>query len=202
MAGGCEADIFTKSTNAATQNSIKLFASHNGAKPTKGVTILGDLQAATTSVSSNADNFSIYGGMNVGTATGAVAGQVKANVATSGYLSFVTHAVLPNNMTTTASVPFSTSIGYACTIRRFNILAYVATTNNGSNYWSIEVCKANGTVLFTVNTNASAANTVVNLSAAGRSDALTTSDVGLFVRANKVGSPGALTLYGPALYVE
>ena len=69
---------------------------------------------------------------------------------------------------------------------------YVATTNNGANYWTLKLIDGLGTVLSTVNTSAIAANTFTRLVAASATQPSST-NVALTVQATVgAGAPGAI----------
>ena len=95
--------------------------------------------------------------------------------------------------------PFASSGNAFCDINRardWTILAflcgaYVATTNNGTNYWTIDLISLAGTVYATVNTSAGAANTGLRL-AAGSVTQPATGISWLVVRATATGTPGAI----------
>lgn len=90
---------------------------------------------------------------------------------------------------------------------RVAVVAQVATTNNGSNYWTITANSHNsiyggGTILKTFNTSAAAVNTWVRYEyAAGSLDNTVPSDYGtLGYGITKSGSPGTLFLTGSVYY--
>jgi hypothetical protein len=93
-------------------------------------------------------------------------------------------------------------VGVALTLRRFTAAVYVATTNNGSHYWTITLEAPTTGTLASMDTSAISANTWELLEdttfASDEIDPGT--DTHLIVRATKTGTPGNLDL-GPELYV-
>lgn len=93
-----------------------------------------------------------------------------------------------------AGSPLIAVINRNLLIRRFDISAYVATTNNGSNYWTFSLKKADGTTITTLNTSAISANTWSLISGTGLSASVTSSTIAVMVAVSKTGSPGNLNL--------
>lgn len=113
-------------------------------------------------------------------------------------LEFINYGSLSSNMAAGADV-CAASINRALTLRRFDIAVYVATTNNGTNYWTITLKKADGTTLATLTTAAISANTWTVLSSSGLSASLTTATAMVYVQTSKTLSPGNLSLAGPVV---
>jgi hypothetical protein len=121
----------------------------------------------------------------------------------SGWLPFAAYTVLPGSgMTTSPAYPYSVTISRALTIRTWYQLAYVATTNNGSNYWTLDLVEPDlATVHATIDTSAISADTWTMIDDTTINADVSRSDLGLYVRITKTGSPGALYLQGPAVFV-
>lgn len=121
----------------------------------------------------------------------------------AGWLPFAVYTILPGSpMTTSPDYPFAVTIARAMTIRSWHQGVYVATTNNGSNYWTLDLLRWSdlGT-LASLNTSAISADTATVLSSTGLSVAVATSYLSLLVRVTKTGSPGGLYAQGPAVWV-
>jgi hypothetical protein len=80
---------------------------------------------------------------------------------------------------------------------------YVATTNNGSNYWTIILARiSDGATVATLTTAAVTVNTQTVISTTTFAiNPLLTSYQMLYVKCTKTGAPGALYLSGPSLVV-
>ena len=99
---------------------------------------------------------------------------------------------------------------YAATVERtYNFVkwaqgVYVDTTNNGSNYWTIELIRwTDNTSFASVNTSAGAVNTHLLLTTTTFSPtSVATSGVGLIVKVTKTGTPGNLFIIGPILEIS
>lgn len=107
----------------------------------------------------------------------------------------------------TAGVPPWSADGaaYACTIGHAMILdrwvqaAYVATTNNGSHYWTIRLRKLDGTtdtIIKSFDTSAQSADTWFTNTETD-SDTLVATEEVVYIQVVKTGSPGDLYLAGP-----
>jgi hypothetical protein len=117
----------------------------------------------------------------------------------AGYLPFGTNTTAAN--ISAGAIIYTSTIGASQTIKRYHQGIYVVTTNNGSNYWTIILRRADTlAALISLSTAASAANTILTLSSVG-DVAITTGMLNVYVEVAKVGSPGNLYLYGPAVYV-
>ncbi len=153
----------------------------------------------STSVSSGA----VYtlGGMGV-TKNLNVGGQAKVLVANSGYLPMVSYGSLGSGITVN-SIVCGAAIGYACTLRRMHVNTYVATTNNGSHYWTVALINTStGATITSFTTASDSADTWYNHAVTGLSTALATTDKSVYIYVTKTGSPGALNVLGTAVYVE
>jgi len=106
-------------------------------------------------------------------------------------------------MTADNSLPFAASIDRTITFVRWSQAWYVATTNDGSNYWTITLQDQTGsTTIKSFSTSAGAADTwTLNQATTFDSASAGISDIMLFVLCTKTGSPGALYLAGPNLEV-
>lgn len=110
-----------------------------------------------------------------------------------------------NPITASGQSPYATSIDRNMTLIKWAQMVYVATTNNGSNYWTIEIKRiTDGSVVNSINTSSGvSANTATLLTDSTFSIAsLTAAHVGLYIICSKTGSPGDLYLFGPSLEVE
>lgn len=117
----------------------------------------------------------------------------------SGWMPFTVYANMPYNLSGTG-YPFAVTLSRAITLRSWFQGVYVVTTNNGSNYWTVSLHKSDTTQITSFDTSALSADTWAILSDVGRADALTVSDVMLYVQVVKTGSPGNLHLAGPAVF--
>ncbi len=129
--------------------------------------------------------------------------QFVANHRLGKYLSFINMSTVGWGITVAAVNVCMATIDASCTLKSFAILTQVLTTNNASNYWTINVHRyADGAVMFSLNTSGNTAN-ISRILSTTRSDALSPAGTyAVYVEAVKVGSPGALNLGGPAAYVE
>jgi hypothetical protein len=123
------------------------------------------------------------------------------------YLPFGVYLTI-NPITAAASpgLPYFASAdnGNTLTFVRWSQAWHVATTNNGSNYWTIEIKRVSdsGTVA-TFNTSAGAANTwILNSITSFSITTLAAAGLGIFLVATKTGTPGSLFVGGPALEVK
>jgi hypothetical protein len=127
--------------------------------------------------------------------------QFKTNHRLGTLLNFINMSTLGWNIAANTNVCMA-SIDAAYTLKNFAILTQVVTTNNGSNYWTINVRRYSDTaVIFSLNTSGNTAG-ISRLLSTTRSDAISTSDLALYVEVVKVGSPGNINIGGPAAYVE
>ncbi|NIP97657.1 MAG: hypothetical protein GWO24_31190 [Akkermansiaceae bacterium] len=119
----------------------------------------------------------------------------------SGWLPFTTKDYLPSNHSTSPANLFSGTIPRTMTIRSWFQGVYVATTNDGSNYWTIALVENDLTSIASLDTSGMSAGAWSVLSEAGIDTEVGASDVALMVRVTKTGSPGNLYLHGPAVFV-
>ena len=117
------------------------------------------------------------------------------------YLPFgVFGAISPMAVT---SDPYAANIDRTMTPKKLSYTGLVLTTNDGSNYWKIDLYDIAGNSVATVNTSTWSASTWSTVSTTSFSiSPLTTSNKGIFVEVSKVGSPGNLYLFGPLFEVE
>lgn len=106
---------------------------------------------------------------------------------------------------TTTAVFSATAPGIAYTVVSWTQALYVATTNNTSNYWTLQLYRyiSGGTYpkIGEISTNRSSAGAWTKLSVTiGQAGSST--DLQLYIKALKTGSPGALTLAGPLVWVR
>lgn len=127
-------------------------------------------------------------------------GYIQATVATSGFFPFATYDLLPDGFGTSGAVPFMGSIERNMSIRRWSQAVYVTGTNNVSNYWNISLRLSSGTVIYTHTTSGISAGSWNRRSTTGLSYSVTTAHITLYVRVDKVGSPGNIYMAGPAVY--
>jgi hypothetical protein len=119
-----------------------------------------------------------------------------------GWLPFVTYDVLLGSGIAANGNPFAVTVSRAFTVRTWHQWVYVATTNDGSNYWTIDLKRSSdNAVISTLNTSAISPDTKTVLSNAGIAAAISTSHLALYISVTKTGSPGAVYLYGPAVFV-
>lgn len=126
-------------------------------------------------------------------------GREPAPEAGSHLLPFVSRDVV---MPFTANnFPFIGHWPRACLLRRLTAGVNVITTNNGSNYWVIDLVNVGVTTVYaTLSTAAIAANTWVQLTSAVLSAQVALSELPLNIRITKTGAPGSLYL-APAVSV-
>jgi hypothetical protein len=121
----------------------------------------------------------------------------------AGWFPFATYQALPHNMTTTPLDPFAGTISRPLTIKGYHHSGTVLTTNNGSNYWNIWLRSwGTGATISLINTSAWPVGGVGQSEDLGINYAITPgTDIGLYIRVYKTGSPGPLYLAGPAVFV-
>lgn len=102
------------------------------------------------------------------------------------------------------SQPYSATIDRVMSLIKWTQAAYVATTNNGSHYWTIGIYRFSDSALIKqLATSSMSVNTWSQLSATTFDIAsLSPSDLGVFVSCNPVGTPGNLYLPLPALEIN
>jgi hypothetical protein len=130
------------------------------------------------------------------------AGNVTGPLGTGGafLFPFATYLNL-NPITASATYPYGGTVDRSMTLTQWSQSLYVATTNNGSNYWTITMKRiTDGATVNSISTSAISANTWTLLTDTTFSiSSLTTSDVGLYLECTKTGSPGSLYILCPAL---
>ena len=118
-----------------------------------------------------------------------------------GWLPFSAYQLLPYNQSTAGAL-YSASLSRAGTLRYWYQAAYVATTNDGSNYWTLQIRRLPGTnVIATLDTSALSVGTWSELSGTDLDIALDSAWYALYVNTVKTGSPGNLYLPSPAVFV-
>jgi hypothetical protein len=99
--------------------------------------------------------------------------------------------------------PYAATIDQTMTLIKWSNGIYLLGTNNGSNYWTINLVTLFGTTVATMNTSALSGGTGHLISTTSFSpSSVGTSDVILYMSCVKTGSPGGLYVYGPALQVS
>lgn len=111
------------------------------------------------------------------------------------YIPFTMYAASAINISVTTIVFIASTDNWTLYSWRQSWL--VVTTNDGSNYWTIEIVDKNGAILTNVDTTGAAANTWSQSFAGFSDDTTTTSDNHIYVRVTKVGSPGNIHLLSP-----
>jgi hypothetical protein len=119
------------------------------------------------------------------------------------YLPFSSYDSVSSGITTDGSNPFVAAVDRTFTFANWAQAARVATTNNGSNYWRIQILRlSDGATINEVDTSAMSADTWSLLTDSAFAIAtLGTSGVGCYVHLIKVGTPGALSLSAPVVAV-
>lgn len=109
----------------------------------------------------------------------------------------------PYNNTTDGVTLFTATINRALTVVSWYQAIYVGTTNNASNYWTIELKRytTTGLAIASLRTNRNSAGAWFKLDVEVGASVPST-DKFLFVGVSKTGSPGGLYLAGPAVYVR
>jgi len=130
------------------------------------------------------------------------AGMVQSNVGMSGWFPFGNYALVAYQMTTNGGRPYAGTISRDMTIRSWHQAVWVDTTNNASNYWTINLKNGSGTNRLSFDTSAMSADAWNMYSSTGLSTSLTAaSEFMLYVQVAKTGSPGAISLPCPAIFV-
>lgn len=114
------------------------------------------------------------------------------------------HLWLPFGVYGAISPMANNAFPYACpiyqTVRfvRLSTSVRVSTTNNGTNYWTINMIRGiDSAVICTFNTSAISANVFANFSITNFSIAsVANSDARIFITVTKTGLPGTLELTG------
>lgn len=153
-----------------------------------------DVYGATTAKTLQTD---ANGGMrldrlNVGNVTGAIQGQIKTNIVSqwAGGTEYWT------NLTGSTGGLTSITLERDYTLVKWLANVYVNGTNNGSNYWNLQLYRLDtSAVVSEVNTSALSGSTWYQLAPAPNYS-LTTSMLAIWLNAIKVNSPGGLYLNG------
>lgn len=125
------------------------------------------------------------------------------NVSGKMFLPFGVYTHL-NPMTASPSHPYGATIDRTVTFVKWSQFVYVATTNDASNYWTLDIHRqSDSSVVNSINTSALSANTnYVVTDTTWTISSVGSSDYGIFIRCTKTGSPGALYALGPMLEVS
>lgn len=109
-----------------------------------------------------------------------------------------------NPITATGQVVYSATIDRTMTLIKWSQAVYVTTTNDGSNYWKLQLVRwPDSVAVDEINTSGASPDTATLLTdTAFDISSVGASDVGLYVYPIKVGSPGNLYIFGPALEVS
>lgn len=98
---------------------------------------------------------------------------------------------------------FAATVPRALTVAIWMQTCYVATTNDSSNYWTLALYRYQtaGTKIAEFSTATSSAATWLRFYLSPGASVPST-DLLLYITATKTGSPGALSLAGPAVWVK
>lgn len=133
---------------------------------------------------------------------------VRSRAGWNPYIHYLPFGVYTNTSpigeASSPAFPYGTTVERTLNFVKWAQGVFVSTTNNGSNYWTIELIRwTDNSVIASVSTSASAADTHLLLSTTTFSIAsITTSFVGIIVRCTKTGTPGNLFIVGPMLEVS
>lgn len=140
----------------------------------------------------------IYAGDKGGTA---YTGMVQSTVGASGWLPFARYEPTAYPITTTDKRPWAVTIPRDITIRSWHQSVYVATTNDGSHYWTIYLKDAANNTISSFNTSAMSPDTWGTNAATSIDVSKGITDRCLYIQVTKTGSPGGLYLPGAAVFV-
>jgi hypothetical protein len=197
---GVQMDGQTEITPRTAVASVPFALNAMGADTVDGLHAATSGQDAHVLASDTSGNVTVSGGLNVGTVTGAGAGQVFAPAGVSGLLPFTTYQGTYNLSGNT----------YVCVhtidrdgmITRWAQMWVVATTNNASNYWTITVRRMDTfATLMSFTTAYGSPGAWTRYSSGTLSIPIATSMKGIDIYVTKTGSPGNLSLGHPAIYV-
>lgn len=88
-------------------------------------------------------------------------------------------------------------------VQSLRVAVFVSTTNNGSNYWTLQLRGvATAVALLTINTSAIAAGAWALLVGANAAKNVSDTETGVAIVAIKTGSPGALAIMPAVVYGE
>lgn len=119
-----------------------------------------------------------------------------------GWLPFAAHQHLAYDQSASGQSPFACTVPRALTIISWHVGVYVGGTNDGSNYWTIDLYKYDTslTVIDSLDSAAISGSTHVVLSNGDLRATVANTYILLGIRTTKTGSPGNLYLYGPAVF--
>ena len=100
-----------------------------------------------------------------------------------------------------AGNPFAATVPRQLTIKTWHQRVNVQTTNNGSNYWSVQLAGWTSGVITTINTSTLTAGVSSVISDTAIDTLLSASETGLYIYVAKVGSPGNMFMANPAVFV-
>lgn len=138
------------------------------------------------------------------------------SITDSARMEFTTLDALPSNLSTTKNImagtlPFQAAGRSAVTmwgVVSFDGMYYVNGTNDSSNYWKLRLLTFSGTEIhysYTYNHKTTCtANGWCKFGAddSGALSVYMSTDMGLYVRAEKVGNPGPLWVAAPDVYLD
>lgn len=140
---------------------------------------------------------------DVASQTGDTEGYARIKLYSSHFLPFTAYGQAGNGITINMAVFVATlhKDGY---VRDWSQAVYVATTNNSLNYWTIALLNlSTGATISSFSTSSDAADTWLHKVTSGINVSLTATSVkGVYVQVTKTGSPGSLSLGGPAVWYE
>lgn len=118
------------------------------------------------------------------------------------FVPFANYAAIDNSNITANGNPFITTVGKAMVLQTWVQSTYVYTTNNGTNYWTIEIDYYDGSTvqITTFNTSTHTNDVWTKTSTSLGGTALTSTTKYLIIGCTKTGTPGALVLPSPAVY--
>lgn len=141
----------------------------------------------------------VIGACSAGSGMSAVASD--GTVTCSGHIPFVTYGALSANMTANAS-PFIGTLWETSTIKGWAQTWFVASTNNGSNYWTIALQYGTSSTQLSSFTTAAGSAGVWSQNTASLNTSLAATNRYLLVAITKTGSPGGLYLGSPVVWYE
>lgn len=99
--------------------------------------------------------------------------------------------------------PFATTINNSWDFVKWSQFLVVLTTNDGSNYWTVELRRISDlSLIASFNTSAISPNVNTTFSVTSFSIASTTStDLGIFIQCTRVGAAGGLYMFNPEIEV-
>lgn len=150
-----------------------------------------------------ANNASLYVDSTTGLLTQKTESGVIMTYATYKLMSWGPFSVGESPITTHGYYPAIASIGESLTLVKWVQACYVATTNNGSNYWTLRLANAPGTVIHDINTSTISPDSWTSLAAVTSFTIGTVSvtDKILSFQVLKTGTPGGIYVATPFLEV-